>query len=150
MKRVFLGLFFIVFSTVCYSQTWQESAGVNNVNIHEYTVITTDQYDRLLRQYEGRFTFATFSYIDVLEMGNNVISGTRPRFNGYYYLMGVRKTAVGEIAFLAYGNSSTGRFELAFPGYMTTAGSGGRTGFRIGSNEYINRYNQHISWVNGK
>ena len=157
MKNVFFGFcFLIVFSTVVLSQSWQESAGHGHRNVHEYTVITKDQFDRLRRQYESRFDWATFSYVDALESRPNVINGTRPRFNGYYYLLGTKFSIVEETRFLVYGNSNTGRMYIEFPAYMTDLlrhvndNMNMAGGIRIGSNEYINHYNRHIRWVNGE
>jgi hypothetical protein len=148
-KFLLVAVFSLSFSSICFSQTWVESAG--QVNEHEYTVITKAQFDRLLEQYRGRFSFAEFSYRDVLEARNrnNVIEGTRPRLNGYYYLMGTRFSIVSQCPFLVYGNSSTGRMYIIFPPFMTTLGRS-MNGIRTNSNEFTNRYNQHIRWVNGE
>lgn len=140
MKTVFfVGVFLIIFSTVCYSQTWRERE-VSGYE-REYTVITRDQYDRLLRQYTEDYSVLDLSYYDVLDLsGIRAISGTKPTLNGYYYLLIKRFTLVGVLPALAYGNSDTGRMEICFSGW----------GAGINSNEYVRRYNQYIKRINGE
>jgi hypothetical protein len=77
---------------------------------------------------------------------NSVISGTRPNFNGFYYLYGTWYGNIGggELV-LAYGNSNTGRIEIQYPSFGSDF-----IHYKAGSNEYTNLYNQFIRRVNGE
>ena len=145
MKKAFVCLFFFC-SIVCYSQTWTEVAVVigNTTLERENTVITREQYNRLLQQYEETYGYVNMSYIDVLEMGSGsrVLSGRKPVFSGYYYLLIKEQTLVGGLAMiLAYGHPNTGRMEIKF---------NHQSGTGINSREYVDQYNRFIKWVNGE
>jgi hypothetical protein len=128
MKKVFI-LLFIFISSFAFSQSWTEDNRVT------WTVITKENWERLKAQYEEDYGGGfSIDYVDSLEIGitkRKVTSGTRPNFNGFYYLLGDRNR-------LAYGNSNTGRIELDF--YY-----GGDT-----SEGFIRRYNLYIGRVNGQ
>jgi hypothetical protein len=126
MKKAF-AIIFLLCSLIAYSQTWSENV--------TWTVITKENYDRLLRQYEEDHGYCIIEYIDILEMVSKrgVRSGTRPNFNGYYYLL-------GEGNRLAYGNSNTGRMEILFGSYFSSV--------RVNSTEYTRQYNLYIERVN--
>ena len=148
MKKTLI-LIFVFCSAFCYSQTWIEKVdvihGVGDIT-QEYTVITKEQFDRLVNQYKATNTSCKFKYIDVLEeIHYPVISGIRPKFNGYYFLISRIRGRLVRIegdadTILIYGNSSTGKVVLEF----------GNSGVKVNTNEYIKQWNQFIGWVNGK
>jgi uncharacterized protein (UPF0248 family) len=128
MKKVIIIL--LLFCTLtAYSQTWSEEY------IDKWTVITKESWDRLMWQYKEDYGYCYLAYIDVLEMNSKrkVSSGTRPNFNGYYYLLGEGNS-------LAYGNSNTGRMEIFFGNYYDS--------IRVNSDEYTRQYNLYIGRVN--
>jgi len=150
MKKALMVLLFILCSITVYSQqTWTETSSFGG-KYTEWMVITRDEWTRLRKQREEDGVHAELLYIDSLEMKtggvNRVLSGTRPNFNGYYYLYGKWFTAIGgwELI-LAYGNSNTGRMEIKFPSFGTDF-----LHFRTGTNEYTNLYNRYIRRVNGE
>jgi len=165
MKKLifFIGLsVFLSFSI--FPQTWtvrQNLGGeIGNVD-YEYTIITKQQYDRLLSQRTALEEYATVSYIDELEMSNSgrVIQGTRPKFNGYYYIL-AKITALtdkgkqllnlmGIGTALLYGNSNTGCLMIMFANYMLTFDVSVNT-YQLGSNDFNKVYNQCIRFVNGE
>jgi len=139
MKKIFVVLFLFC-SIIAYSQTWTEgSTGT-------WTVITKEDWDRLLRQYKEDYGFCHFNYIDVLEMDSRrkVTSGTRPNFNGYYYLIKPGRST------LAYGNSKTGRIEIEFVIDTELYGMvyGYLGGLKVNSTEFTRLYNLYINRVN--
>jgi hypothetical protein len=147
MKKVFICLFFFC-SIVCYSQTWTWTEAVvvigNTTLERENSVITQEQYNRLLQQYEETYDYVNMAYIDVLEMGSGprVLSGRRPVFNGYYYLLIKEQSLVGGVVMiLAYGHPNTGRMEIKFNQHGGTS---------INSKEYTDQYNKFIRWANGE
>ena len=113
--------FFISFSVFAQSWTVRHNLGgeIGEVD-YEYTVINKDQYDRLLRQRTALEEYAAVTFQDILEMSQTgrVVRGSRPNFNGYYYLL-VKLTALtdrgkqllntlGMGTAIMYGNSNTG------------------------------------------
>jgi hypothetical protein len=132
MKKVLvLVLLFIFISSFAYSQSWTENGNVT------WTVITKENWERLISQYEEDYNSCKIDYVDSLEIGTTkryVTSGTRPNFNGYYYLLGDGNR-------LAYGNSNTGRIELKFA-------NGDLFGYEVNSDRYIKQYNLYIGRVN--
>jgi len=138
MKKVFFALYFFC-SLTAYSQTWTEPALIAAGRI-EYRVITKQEYDRLLNQMIEDGSMCDIDFNDVFYIDDNKpISGTRPTFNGYYYLYGTLTTVVGRSRVLAYGNGNTGRLEIQFAFFNR---------IQAGSNEFYNRYNKYISRVN--
>jgi len=141
---------FVLFcSYSVYSQTWIETSGFGG-KFTEWTVIASDDWNRLRRQNEEDGVFSDLLYADSFEMRiggvNNVISGSRPTFNGYYYLYGKWYYYLrGWDLVLAYGNSNTGRMEIKFSGFGSYW-----LHVRAGSNEYVTLYNRFIRRVNGE
>ena len=148
MKKI-LVVFFVFVSMTAHSQTWTETSSFGGRHT-EWMVITRDEWHRLKRQREEDEYFVEILYTDAFEMRtggvNRVISGTRPNFNGYYYLYGKWFGFIGgwELI-LAYGNSNTGRMEIRYPQFATEWSH-----FWAGSNEYWNLYNRYIRRVNGE
>ena len=148
-------LFFVLFifsSIILYSQTWKEKSGFGSNNFTEWTVISKEQWDRLrLQRIENR-NYALLLYTDSFEMEmggvNEVVSGTRPIFNGYYYLYGKWNYygGGGWDLVLAYGNSNTGRMEIKFAnGYNHWSNP-----IETNSNEYRTLYSRFLRRVNGE
>jgi len=148
MKKLFV-LAFLFSSFFAYSQTWTESSSFGG-KYTEWMVITQEEWNRLRKQREEDQYFVEILNTDTFEMKtggvNEVLSGTRPNFNGYYYLYGKWFGAIGgwELI-LAYGNSNTGRMEIKFPSFGTDF-----LHFRAGSNEYTKLYNRYIRRINGE
>jgi len=148
-KNIIFSIIFCVINVVVYSQTWTEESGFGG-KYTEWTVITREEWDRLRIQREKDQYFFDMLYTDVLEMRtgglNKVLSGTRPNFNGYYYLYGKYFGFLGGWnLILAYGNSNTGRMEIRYPAYANEW-----THFWAGSNEYWDLFNRYIRRVNGE
>jgi len=149
MRKLFFALFFFSSLTV-FSQTWVEVD--RNGNRREATVITREQHQRLLNQYEETRSYCRLEYLDTLEPGSayRVISGNRPSFTGYYRILIRQSSDDGEYNVLVYGHPNTGRMELHFINWNFMFGYLGVGGIEINSNRYINQYNQFIGWVNGE
>ena len=153
MKRFFICLIFC--SSICFSQEWTE--GDPNTVIYEYTVITRDQYLRLLEQYKASNDYCLLEYIDALERrplsSGRVISGTRPTFNGSFFIIISRRGNATSYSTLIYGNTNTGRMELTFTKGFSLNRNGPRKeggSVSIASNDYLRLYNQYTRWVNGQ
>jgi hypothetical protein len=153
---IFVLLIFI--PSFAYSQAWQVADPTDKDTIAEYTVITKQQFDRLLRQNEASNTHAFLGYTDVLEMRKgNVVSGSRPDLKGYYYLL--RKiipktsdassvlTLIGGGIGLIYGNSETGEIRIIFINELGTLIPGI---VKIGSDDYVSKFNQFVKFVSGE
>jgi len=153
MKKIFFGLF-IFCSTLCFSQTWVECS---SDTAYEITIISKEQFDRLLKQNEERYNYAALSYYDVLEqVSYRVISGTRPKLSGYYYYA-IRRIPSPDrtdliLSTIVYGNSNTGQMVLEFGNSLFMIDYYGATYLRsdFGWSRYVNKYNQFIGYVNGR
>ena len=152
MKKLFILIFIFCSAALCYSQTWTERLRVGDQFFrigevtHEYTVITKEQFDRLVQQNRSLNTYCQMNYIDVLELRYYpVISGERPVFDGFYYLI-VRKKGANLLrsdTILIYGNTKTGRMELEFySGRVVLSGD-----VIVDSLDFTTRWNQYISWI---
>jgi len=152
------GLFIIVFlflGVFGYSQTWTETVKGFDIE-NEFTVISKEQYDRIYNQHVSQGKYALVGFHNVYEFpgGTNgkVIRGTKPKLQGYYYLIS-RSTAndpnmqfmfamTGLGTTIIYGNSNTGCLTITF-------GNQSSGYYPLGSNEFIRLYNQCINFVNG-
>jgi len=135
MKKIFIVLF-VFCSITSFSQKWTEKE-IETELPRECTVITKEQFERLLKQYEEDHKACTFYYYDVLELETH----TRPIVTGKHYLLIRTRTFSGLAPVLAYGNSETGRMEIWF-----TRG----TDIKVGSSEYTQKFNQLVKRVNGE
>jgi len=156
MKRtLFFGIFLFLFA-LCYSQTWTEKVKGFEMIENEFTVISKEKYDSIYNQYVSQGRYAIVAFHDVFEFpgGTNgkVIRGTKPKLQGYYYLIS-RSTAIdSDLQFwmgmtglgttIIYGNSSTGCLTITF-------GNQSSGYYPLASNEFIRLYNQCIRFVNG-
>jgi len=146
MRKIFIFIF-IICSISAHSQTWSETSGFGG-RYTEWTVITRDDWQRLVRQNQEDGSGCDIIYTDNFEIreGSKVLSGVRPSFNGYYFLYGKYYgfndfIDLGWFPVLAYGNSNTGRMEIKYSWLSS---------MEAGSNEYINLYNRFIRRVNGE
>ena len=158
MKKIFV-LLFIACSMVCYSQTWTERF---NKFDNEYTVITKEQYQNLLQENEGKYTYCALSFVDVSDKNNSseVLSGTRPKLDGYYYLIlkskpRLDKTNESErnkmnliLSSLIYGHTNTGEMRLDFGSSIFMQDIIGAINIKTLEKSYSEKYNQYIFWVN--
>jgi len=153
-KTLILMFIFFLVGDYIFSQTWTEKE--DSGYLREITIISGDDFIRLLKQYEetsdnplGDDYFGNprgsinLYYKDALVLGSGlpVVKGTRPKLNGYYYLLIKRITIVGTFNMLVYGNSNTGRMEIEFNTYGD---------FVPRTNKYLNQRNKFWGWVNGE
>jgi len=159
MKKKFLTAVLLLLGNYLFCQTW--TARVNESFDVELTVITREQWNRLLEQKLTQRPWVKINYVDELEVTPSiVVNGTPPNLRGYYYLLekciprndAIRYhiTLIGmDTTSLLYGNTNTGSIKMVFfssyPYGVTGVGV-------IGSNSdtFISRYNQYIRWVNGE
>jgi len=140
------------------AQTW--TVRIDNNWDCEWRVITREQWDRLVEQKKVQNEYALLEFTDVLEHVEpaRVIKGTRPQLRGYCYLLGAMLPRTDEARtlkkltgyggqILTYGNDQTGEFVMIF---LNEYGSALPGAIRINSNEFTNRFNQCIRWVNGE
>jgi hypothetical protein len=137
MKKLF-GLIWFFCAINGFAQTWTEIENNSGRTPKECTVITKEQWDRLIRQY-GEDYGCDFIYLDSTDV--------RPpsSVNGYYYLrlkrhidfMGYKFDVPG----LAYGNTATGRMEIFYSDSFHN---------EMGTPEYTTLYNRYVRRVNGE
>jgi hypothetical protein len=153
-EGILVCLFFTTFNV--YAQTWLvdgKELGVTEFD-YEYTVITKDQFDRILRSSEQTSVAAMLGYMDNSQAFNTrVKSGQRPQFNNGYYYISVRmlpKTSEGRAVagyirnILLYGNSETGAMQISF---LDIWGPGSIS-LKYENNEYRRKFNDLIRIVN--
>ena len=156
MKKIMIfSMIFLLTGAYLYSQSWTERV-CDNWDI-EYTVITQEQFDRIRRAQETTAVAVRLTYFDNVQMVGRVIRGTRPNFNGFFYLSvryiprtpaareSVNVTAV--TAVIEYGNSRTGIMRIEF---LNTVWLDRAISLRFNWNDYVRRYNQLIRLVNGE
>ena len=146
MRKLFV-ILFLFCPFYGYSQTWTEPSGFGG-RYTEWSIITRDEWNRILRQYVEDDSRCSIIYTDALKMRmrNNVLSGTRPPLNGYYFLYGKWYGYNDVFDFgwdpvLAYGNSNTGRMEIKFSWLESMYAN---------SNEFINLYSRYVRRVYGE
>jgi hypothetical protein len=155
-KKMFLISVFLLFGSYLFSQTWTTRQD-ENWDV-EWRVVTREEWNRLLKQKEATYEYASLSFTDVLEIRlSTPIKGTRPPMSGYYYCIGnwqprnegARRimNLNGGITSLLYGNGRTGYFVIMF--YHSSIYTYHNV-YYIGSDSYNRRYNQCIGWVNGE
>jgi len=156
-KRYLIAFYvFFLLNIQVFAQTW--TVRVDDTRDCEWRVITREQWNRLVEQKKVQNEYALMYFIDVIEYNElPLIRGTLPQLRGYFYLLGnilprtdeqrtlQNLTGYGQV--LACGNDQTGMFQISF---LNRYGEYLPGAIRIGSNEYINRYNQCIRWVNGE
>jgi hypothetical protein len=134
--RKILFVLYIISASISYSQTWTEIEIETGLE-RECTIISKEQFERLLRQYEEDHEACNFYYYDVLELetaSSSVLTES-------YYILIKRRTFSGIAPALAYGNKNTGRMEIWFSRWFNT---------KINSEEYKKKFEQLIKRVNGE
>jgi len=154
MKKsmIFYPMFFIICLSV-HCQTWT-NFGDKDWD-WEFTVITQEQFNRIVKAEETIASFVSFDFYDASEIGRSkVIRGTRPSFNGYFYLSvkPIPKSENARInvsnirAIVQYGNSKTGIMDMLF---LSSWGPN-TISLNFNLDEYRRKYNQLIRLVNGE
>jgi hypothetical protein len=163
MKKFIFFELFLLFSFPLFSQSWtiriNMGGEIGEVDC-ETTVITKQQFERLLNQRTALKEYAIVTFIDNLEMtgsgSETIINGTIPNFNGYYYCL-VKITPLtdrGKQIFmttgmgtqLLFGNSNTGVLSITFGNRMLTFTDPDYANL-LGSNKFITSYNLCIGFV---
>ena len=146
MKKIFcLACFTIVTIFHVYSQTWTvQKDGWQE----EFTIISKEQFDRIVRANETIALAVSFNFFDATEVDRDrVIRGTRPRLNGYYYMTVRPIPHVDSVrSIVIYGHSETGRMVIIFYNSLLP----GTISLRFNWNEYVRQYNQLIRLVNNE
>jgi hypothetical protein len=150
------------------AQTWIETDDEAYFKT-EYTVLTEVQFNRLLRQFEASKTYAGFGFEDVLlkkPSSGIIVSGRKPVFNGYYYLL-MKITAdqskitedermfagMAEGEYLVYGHKDTGELTISFPDMFTAMLAqmfSPASIAEINSDDYKQKVKQFFDFVEGK
>ncbi|GHT69851.1 hypothetical protein FACS1894110_20140 [Spirochaetia bacterium] len=169
-KRMLTGALIgmIIAITPVFTQTWVEADDGESVKI-EYTEITKAQFNRLLRQFETTKTHVSFGFEDALlkkPSPAKIISGRKPVFNDYYYLL-MKITvdqsnltadermyaAMAEGEYLIYGHKDTGELTISFPDAFTAmfAQALSPAGIaEINSDDYKQKIERFLGLVEGK
>jgi hypothetical protein len=150
MKNIFCFICFVILGLNVYSQSWttQDSNGFTE----EYTIISKEQFDRIIRAQETTSSAVSFNFFDTVELNRNtnnsrVIKGTRQNPNGYYYMtVRVIPDAPYFRSAVIYGNSRTGRMVIIFYSSLLS----GTISLRYNWDEYARQYNQLLKLVNGE
>jgi len=164
MKKVVVVFLSLIAAVSAFSQTWT----VRTIDIdmgeidYVYTIITKQQYERILNSHKLNNRYAVLAYIDNSILTSNeddrIISGSIPQLNGYFYLnceiiprtnMGKEILGiVGTKTMICYGNSTTGYIKLLFCNYMAT--SVYRDVYSLNSDSFDQQYNRLLRAVNEK
>jgi len=151
-KTIVIGFIFQILCIRLYSQTWTVE-GDENFDF-EYTVITQEQWSRIVRSHETTDESAMLKFVDNIEATNSrVIKGQKPNFKGYYYISakGIPKNDMAKIALnyitaiVCYGNSETGVMAIQFMGISFLPNS---VSLKYEKNDYIQQKNELIKLVN--
>jgi hypothetical protein len=147
MRIIFCCVFLLLLGFTSYSQTWTVQGGGI---VEEYTIISKEQFDRIIRANETIAIAVSFVFADAIEVSRNiassrVIKGTRPNINGYYY-MTVKAIPEDGTTVVVYGNSGIGRMIIVFYKILLP----GTISLRYNWNEYVRQYNQLIRLVNNE
>jgi len=153
MKKYLFFLLFLVTGIFAYSQTWTVY-GDSDWD-YEYTIITQEQFNRIVSAQETVAVAVRLDFIDTSERRQGrVVSGSRPNITGYFYRSlryipksnAARNFISNTRAIIQYGNSRTGIMEIEFLSIIEQ----GSISLRFSQNEYIRQKNQLIRLVNGE
>lgn len=158
MKKKHL-IFFMIFlglSSQLYAQTWTIRYDDDPDNDVKNTIISRNEFDRLKRASEALCSYAILTYFEGIPDGGRVISGSRPIFNGYYYIKRelIPRTQNGRnntnltYSIIMYGNSNTGFMIIKY--FQGNYGLFENGSVAVGNSEYIRRYNALIRLVNNE
>jgi len=124
------------------------------------TIITREQYNRIVSANETSASGVHINFFDTIQqIEGQLVSGSRPRLNGYYYILTewIPKTNLGRtmetwvLTTVTYGNTNTGQMTITF--YSNTAQLSSMPNvisLRNNRNEYLRQKNQFIRLVNGE
>jgi len=153
-KVIFSGLIFLVLCIGLNAQTLTVE-GDENFD-YEYTIITKQQFERIVRAGETTAVGVLLTFIDNITMtGGKIIQGKPPNLDGYYYAFArmLPKNAMAKnaasyiISMVVYGNTNTGEMRLIF---MRTAGVPSSIYLTYDRDEYVRQFNQLLELVNGE
>jgi hypothetical protein len=156
MKRTFFIGIFLFISVLGYSQTWTTQAESLDL---VFTVITSDQFQRIMQANQTINKAVKLAYFDYLEFINGLrlarTIGSIPNFNGYFYL-NVRAIPKNDYmkyweqrtaAYVFYGNTRTNAVMTVT--FYTENNLTDVLSLKTQYNEYIKQYNQLLNIVNG-
>ncbi|MCL2443267.1 MAG: hypothetical protein FWD13_07355 [Treponema sp.] len=158
MKIQIISIFLLLQGFFVYSQTWILQGGA--VNDTEFTVITSEQFQRIVQANQTIARSVMFDYSDYQDFLNlnpsiKIIRGTMPNFNGYFYLSAKiipkndtgRYLAQSQTAWVFYGNTRTS--SLMSITYLNNENFDNTISLRSSYNEYIRQYNFLLRLING-
>ena len=159
MKKMIFMIVLIFLGVGLYPQSWTIQGGPSNDT--EFTVITSEQFQRIIQAQGTVARTVMVEYLDYLVFMNAlrsvpVINGTIPIFNGYFYLTSrsIPKNDTGRYfsqitsAFVMYGNTRTN--SIMSVRFMNIDGIPNALSLRRDWNEYVRQYNRLIRLVNGE
>jgi hypothetical protein len=153
MKKIIVICLLVLAAVGLWGQTWTVE-GDDNFDI-EYTVITKEQWERIVKAHIATDEAVNVGYSDISEQVNvNVKKGTRPQISGYYYLIAkmVPKNEVSRMmnnyftATVIYGNSDIGTMQLTFSSLVLP----NMVSLKYDYDAFTKQYNQVIRLVNGE
>jgi len=125
----------------------------------EYTVITKEQYDRLLKQHTINNEYGSVLFTDELEANTNnsgrVIKGSPPKLNGYYYIL-MKTTARNEelaekLIYSGFGNSlQYGNSDIGWLTIVLWNNKVNDNTYLLSSEDFKREYNKCLKLVNGE
>jgi hypothetical protein len=165
MKKVVAVFISLIAAVSAFSQTWTVRMADDDVGDVDckYTIITKQQYERILNSHKINNDYVIIRYLDNLELTSNpqesVISGTSPILRGDFYIYAefFPKTNIGKDFFtgartmIIYGNSETGHIKLWFCYNQSMFLSYNFPGtYPLNSNSFKQQYDRLVRTVEGK
>lgn len=155
MHLIFLTIL-IGISSQLYAQTWTVRYDDDPNTDVKNTIISKNEFDRIKRASEALCSYAFLTYFECIPDGGRVISGSRPVFNGYYYIKRelIPRTQIGRndvdltYSIIMYGNSNTGFMIIKY--FQGDYGLFENGSVAVGSSNFIRRYNTLIQLVNNE
>ena len=151
-KTILLTLILLFLTTVLFGQTWTVEG--NEHFDFEFRLITQEQWLRIKTAHETTAAGVALQYADSSETSAaNIISGTRPNIQDYYYVTTkvIPKGLLGDIATgfiigtLLYGHPETGVVLLMFLNNMSIYANA--INLRFDRERYIQQFNQLIALI---
>jgi curved DNA-binding protein CbpA len=139
-----------------YNQTWTATFGEGLK--YEATSLTAEQFTRILRANEATYDYVWLQFSDNSKVYfGKVITGTMPKFNGYYYLSREMLPKRSDSDCIVCGNTQTGELSFQFSSIdisnilgSSVLFNGKIIALRRDWNEYVRMYKQLIKLVNGE
>jgi hypothetical protein len=151
MKKFLIVALLILVGVVAFGQAWTVE-GDEGFEV-EYTLITREQWGRIVKAHETTDEGVMLQFTDVSEqVEKRVIKGNRPKIEGYYYILAklipkndTVKQAMNYItASVIYGNSKTGLMTIMF---LSTSLVPNSVSLKYNWDEYARQYNQLIKLI---